>query len=288
MKKIISGKVREVYDVGQDRLVIVATDRISAFDVILESVIKDKGVVLTQISNFWFDFTRNIVPNHILSTKLSDMPAPFCQQPDQYKNRTVLVKKLKMLPYEFIVRGYMFGSLRKEYAAATGTYCKETIDGEYQLAEKLSAPIITPAAKNCAGHDENITRERLRRELGAKEADNICEICLCLYKVCSEYALQRGIIIADTKFEFGYDETGALTLGDEIFTPDSSRFWAAEEYQVGVSPKCFDKQFVRDWLIEHKLNGVEPGPKLPDEIVSATAALYQECCRRLIGKTVRP
>lgn len=285
MEKIISGKVREVYDVGQNRLVIVATDRISAFDVILNSTIKGKGVALTLLSNFWFDFTRNMVPNHILSTELSDMPAPFCQKADWYKNRTVLVKKLNMLPYEFIVRGYMFGSVWKEYAAATGTYCKETIDGEYQLAEKLSTPIITPSAKNCAGHDENITRERLRRELGTKEADKIYEICLCLYKACSEYALKKGIIIADTKFEFGYDETGALTLGDEIFTSDSSRFWAAEEYQVGVSPKCFDKQFVRDWLIEHKLNGVEPGPELPDEIAQATAALYQECCRRIIGTT---
>lgn len=272
MKKIISGKVREVYEVSENQLAIVATDRISAFDVILGSVIKDKGIVLTQISNFWFDFTRDIVPNHILSANPPNMPAAF-------EKRTVLVKKLKMLPYEFIVRGYMFGSLWKEYQAA-GSYHGNT----YQLAEKLPEPVLTPAAKNSAGHDENISVERLRRELGPDEAEKICKICLRLYETCAAHALQKGIILVDAKFEFGYDREGVLTLGDEICTPDSSRFWAVEDYRTGISPKCFDKQFVRDWLIDHGLDGVEPGPELPEEIVRVTEGLYRECFRRLTGK----
>lgn len=272
MKKIISGKVREVYEVSENQLAIVATDRISAFDIILGSVIKDKGIALTQISNFWFDFTRNIVPNHIVSANPPHMPAA-------YEKRTVLVKKLKMLPYEFIVRGYMFGSLWKEYQAA-GSYKGKT----YQLAEKLAEPVLTPAAKNSVGHDETISVERLRRELGTDEAEKICKICLRLYETCAAYALQKGIILVDAKFEFGYDSEGILTLGDEICTPDSSRFWAVEDYRTGISPRCFDKQFVRDWLIDHGLDGAEPGPQLPEAIVQATARLYKECFWRLTGK----
>ncbi len=271
MKKLISGKVREVYEVNENQLAIVATDRISAFDVILGSEIKNKGIALTQISNFWFDHTRGIIPNHILSADPAGLPEPL-------KKRTILVKKLKMLPYEFIVRGYMFGSLWKEHRAA-GSYYGRT----YSLAEKLPAPVITPAAKSNMGHDENISMERLKGELGEK-AERICKICLQLYVACSEYALKKGLILADTKFEFGYDENGVLTLGDELFTPDSSRFWAVEDYRTGVSPKCFDKQFVRDWLINHGLDGVEPGPVLPEDIVRATEELYRECFQRLTGK----
>lgn len=272
MKKLISGKVREVYGVGENQLAIVATDRISAFDVILESVIKDKGIALTQISNFWFDFTRDIVPNHILSPDPAGLPQP-------YQKRTVLVKKLKMLPYEFIVRGYMFGSLWKEYETA-GSYNGNT----YQLAEKLPEPVLTPAAKNSAGHDENISMEKLRRELSLDETEKICKICLRLYETCAAHAVQKGIILVDAKFEFGYDGDGTLTLGDEICTPDSSRFWATEDYRAGISPKCFDKQFVRDWLIDHGLDGAEPGPTLPEDIVRTTEGLYKECFRRLTGK----
>lgn len=272
MKKIISGKVREVYEVGETQLAIVATDRISAFDVILDSVIKDKGIALTQISNFWFDFTRDIVPNHILSANPAGLPQP-------YQKRTVLVKKLDMLPYEFIVRGYMFGSLWKEYQAA-GSYH----GNKYQLAEKLSEPVLTPAAKNSAGHDENISMEKLRRELGPDETEKICKICFALYETCAAHSLQKGIILVDAKFELGYDEDGTLTLGDEICTPDSSRFWATEDYRTGISPKCFDKQFVRDWLIDHGLDGAEPGPTLPEDIVRTTEGLYKECFRRLTGK----
>ena len=190
MKKIISGKVREVYEVCENQLAIVATDRISAFDVILKPMIKDKGVALTQISNFWSDYTRDIVPNHLLAAEPKGLPK-------QYEKRTILVKKLKMLPYEFIVRGYLFGSLWKVYQAAGS-------DGgrTHQLAEKLPEPVITPAAKNGMGHDENITLDRLQKELGAEETQKICGICLRLYAACSEYALKKGMIIADTKLEF--------------------------------------------------------------------------------------
>ena len=184
-----------------------------------------------------------------------------------------------MLPYEFIVRGYMFGSLWKEYETA-GSYNGNT----YQLAEKLPEPVLTPAAKNSAGHDENISMEKLRRELSLDETEKICKICLRLYETCAAHAVQKGIILVDAKFEFGYDGDGTLTLGDEICTPDSSRFWATEDYRAGISPKCFDKQFVRDWLIDHGLDGAEPGPTLPEDIVRTTEGLYKECFRRLTGK----
>lgn len=283
MKKILSGKVRDVYEVNDKELVIVTTDRISAFDVILNSTIKNKGIALNQLSLYWFDFTSDIIPNHIISSSLSDMPAYFSENAKEYEKRTVLVKKLKMLPYEFIVRGYMFGSLWKEYKSSGG-YCGQKMQGQYELAQKLDNPIITPSAKNAEGHDENISIDRLREEIGSATADELCQISLSLYEKCYQYALDKEIIIADTKFEFGYDEYGRLTLGDEIFTPDSSRFWAAEDYQIGVSPKSYDKQFVRDWLIKNKLNGVTPAPELPEDITMKTAALYKDCYCKITGK----
>lgn len=283
MKKILSGKVRDVYEVNDKELVIVTTDRISAFDVILNSTIKNKGIALNQLSLNWFDYTSDIISNHIISSKISDMPAYFSENAKEYEKRTVLVKKLKMLPYEFIVRGYMFGSLWKEYKSSGG-YCGQKMQGQYELAQKLDNPIITPSAKNAEGHDENISIDRLREEIGSATADELCQISLSLYEKCYQYALDKGIIIADTKFEFGYDENGRLTLGDEIFTPDSSRFWVAEDYQIGVSPKSYDKQFVRDWLINNKLNGVTPAPKLPEDITMKTAALYKDCYRKITGK----
>lgn len=283
MKKIISGKVRDVYEINERELVIVTTDRISAFDVILKSTIKDKGVALNLISAYWFEYTSKMIPNHIISADLSDMPAYFSQDPARYQNRTVLVRKLNMLPYEFVVRGYMFGSMWEEYKTCQ-TFCGQKVDGRYQLAQKLAAPVVTPSIKNSMGHDEYISIERLREELGAEEADRICDICLKLYQTCYDRAWQNGIIIADTKFEFGYDEHGALILGDEIFTPDSSRFWSSSDYRVGESPRSYDKQFVRDWLIEHKLNGVTPAPELPEEIMNATADIYKECYCKITGK----
>lgn len=285
MKKLISGKVREVYEISERELVIVTTDRISAFDVILPSIICGKGKALNLISLYWFDYTRDIVPNHILSGRLSDMPSFFSRDPTQYENRTVLVKKLRMLPYEFIVRGYLFGSLWKEYQASD-TFYGQKPDKAYRLAERLSAPVVTPSVKNSLGHDEPISLERLKKELGDRETDRICSVSLQLYETCLKQAEKNGIIIADTKFEFGYDSDGILTLGDEIFTPDSSRFWALEDYQPGLSPRSYDKQFVRDWLIEHGLDGVTPAPELPEEILNATIDIYRECCQRITGRNI--
>lgn len=283
MKKIISGKVREVYEISDKELVIVTTDRISAFDVILDSTIKDKGKALNLISAYWFDYTKDIVSNHIVSTKLDDMPEFFRNSPEEYDKRTILVKKLKMLPFEFIVRGYMFGSMWEEYKN-TGAFCGQQLKAGYKLAEKLDEPMFTPSSKNNVGHDEYISLDKLSSEIGAEEAAKIRDICIKLYNSCYKHAYERGIIIADTKFELGYDEDGNLVLADEIFTPDSSRFWSLPEYQVGVSPKSFDKQFVRDWLIEKKLNGVSPAPELPAEIADATSKLYKECYQKTTGK----
>lgn len=283
MKKIISGKVREVYETDGGELVLVTTDRISAFDVILDSTIPNKGKALNQIALYWFDYTKDIVPNHIITDDVSKMPEMFASDKEKYQGRTIMTKKLKMLPYEFIVRGYMFGSMWEEYKK-TKAYCGQPIEGEYQLAEKLAQPMVTPSVKNSEGHDENITLDRLRDEIGKEEADKIADICIKIYNKCYEDAQKKGLIIADTKFEFGYDENGVLTIGDEIMTPDSSRFWAAEDYKTGVSPRSYDKQFVRDWLIEKKLNGVSPAPKLPEDIVENTAKLYKECFTKITGQ----
>lgn len=283
MKKIISGKVREVYETDGGELIMVTTDRISAFDVILDSTIPNKGKALNQIALYWFDLTKDIVPNHIITDDISKMPAEISQDKEQYEGRTIMSKKLKMLPYEFIVRGYMFGSMWGEYQK-TKTFCGQPVEGDYQLAEKLAQPMVTPSVKNSEGHDENITMDRLRAEIGTEEADRIADICVKIYNKCYEDAQKKGLIIADTKFEFGYDENGVLTLGDEVMTPDSSRFWAAEDYKTGVSPRSYDKQFVRDWLIENKLNGVTPAPKLPEEIAEKTAALYKECYTKITGR----
>lgn len=281
MKKIISGKVRDVFEPQDDRLVIVTTDRISAFDVILGSTIPGKGVALNKISNFWFDYTRDIIPNHIVSTDIADMPQEIRDDPDYYRDRTVLVKKLNMLPYEFIVRGYMFGSMYEAYKKGE-PFCGQVITGSYEKAEALATPIVTPSIKAKEGHDIYISLEEMEKDLGKALTDRLCEVCLALYRRCYEHAKSRGILIADTKFEFGFDGD-VLTLGDELFTPDSSRFWDAAEYRVGTSPKSYDKQFVRDWLIAEKLNGVEPAPALPEEVANKTAEIYRACMEKIIG-----
>lgn len=282
MRKIISGKVRDVYELDDANLVIVTTDRISAFDVVLKSVIPGKGISLNLLSNFWFTYTQDIVPNHIISASLDDMPEEFSLYPDTYRDRTVKVRKLNMLPYEFIVRGYLFGSMWEAYKKGY-SFCGHIIDGEYKQAQRLASPIVTPAKKMNSGHDQYISLKQLSRELGNAEAERLCKISLDLYNRCSSYALERGIIIADTKFEFGYNESGELMLGDEIFTPDSSRFWNAWTYQTGQSPNSYDKQFVRDWLICNHLNGFEPAPELPEEIVNKTAKIYHECLLKFTG-----
>lgn len=282
MIKLQSGKVRDIYQVSDTELVIVTTDRISAFDVVLPTAIENKGIALNLLSLYWFGRTKDIIPNHLISADLADMPAFFAHRPEQFKDRTVLVKKLDMLPYEFIVRGYMFGSLWTEYRN-TGRICGQSTGKRIRVAQRLEQPVITPSIKNETGHDENITLERLRDELGIKEADEICDICMRLYQVCYEHAMKKGILIADTKFEFGRDGDGRIVLGDEICTPDSSRFWAAEDWREGTSPRSYDKQYVRDWLIRNGLNGVTPAPKLPQDVAENTSMLYQTCYQKLTG-----
>lgn len=256
-------KVRDIYEVSDDKLVIVTSDRISAFDVVLPKPVKGKGKVLNTLSLFWFDFTKNIVPNHIISADLNDMPEFF--RKEEFEGRTVLVKKLKMLPFECIVRGYMFGQ------------AWETQPGNYKLAEKLEAPIFTPAIK--AEKDVYVPFDAMEKELGSQLAGKMKNISFELYTSCFSYACERGIIIADAKFEFGLDKNGELTLADEIFTPDSSRMWDLAEYRVNCSPKSYDKQFIRDWISENRTS--EKIPDIPDEIISKTAAIYAECLKKL-------
>lgn len=278
MKKIISGKVREVYDLEDGRMVIVTTDRISAFDVILPTMITDKGRVLNALSNYWFGLTSDIVKNHMISSDLKDMPAEF--QKPEYEGRTILVKKLKMIPYEVIVRGYMFGSMYEAYKKGE-EFLGHKFDREYQQAEKLDEPIVTPSTKAAEGHDINVTLEYMKKDLGEELGSKIEKAALAVYKKCYDHALKNGIIIADTKFEFGLDENGELVLADEVLTPDSSRFWNAETYKVGGSPASYDKQFVRDWLKEHNLAGDANIKEIPADIVAKTAALYKECQNRI-------
>jgi phosphoribosylaminoimidazole-succinocarboxamide synthase len=278
-RKNFSGKVRDIYDISDDRLVVVTTDRISAFDVILPVVVKGKGAALNKISNFWFERTRNIVNNHIVSTDERDMPEFF--RHDEFRGRAVLVKKLDILPVEFVVRGYIFGNMWSAYKEGR-EFCGKIISGEYKQAQKLKEPILTPSTKAELGaHDKYIGIDAVRAELGAELTDKIAGISLRMYNECSEYALSRGIIVADTKFEFGLDKNGELVLADEIFTPDSSRFWRFDDYEIGVSPKSYDKQIVRDWLIENKVNGEYQFSAVPPELLEQTAQIYEECLRRL-------
>ncbi len=282
MKKILTGKVREVFETNDNDLIIVTTDRISSFDVILGSEIPGKGIVLNNITNFWLDYTKHIVPNHLISTTLGDMPDEIKNNPQRYEGRTVKVKKLNMLPYEIIVRGYVFGSMWKAYSKGE-LFCGHKIEGDYQLAEKLAKPIVTPSIKAQEGHDIYISKEEMASDIGDELAQKLCDISLEIYNTCYQYAIERGVIIADTKFEFGIDEYGNLTLADEVLTPDSSRFWNKDTYKVGESPASYDKQFVRDWLIKEGLDGKEPAPELPKDIIDATSVLYKECQDKLLG-----
>ena len=286
MKKIISGKVREVYDLEDGRMVIVTTDRISAFDVILPTMITDKGKVLNALSNFWFDLTKDIVKNHMISSDLKDMPAEF--QKPEFEGRTILVKKLQMVPYEVIVRGYMFGSMYEAYKKGE-PFLGHKFDKEYQQAEKLDEPIVTPSTKAAEGHDINVTLDYMKEDIekkypGKDLGTKIEKAALAIFKKCAEHAAKNGIIIADTKFEFGLDENGDLVLGDEVLTPDSSRFWNAAEYKVGTSPASYDKQFIRDWLKDNNLAGDPNIKSIPDDVVAKTSALYHECQTKICGK----
>jgi phosphoribosylaminoimidazole-succinocarboxamide synthase len=278
MKKIISGKVREVYDLEDGRMVIVTTDRISAFDVILPTTITDKGKVLNSLSNFWFGYTKNICKNHMISSDLRDMPQEF--QKPEFEGRTILVKKLKMIPYEVIVRGYMFGSMYEAYKKGE-EFLGHKFEKEYAQAEKLDAPIVTPSTKAAEGHDVNVTLEFMKKDLGEDLGTKIENAALAIYKKCYDHAYKNGIIIADTKFEFGLDENGELVLADEVLTPDSSRFWNLAEYKVGTSPASYDKQFVRDWLKKNNLAGDASIKSIPADVVEKTAALYRECREKI-------
>lgn len=281
MKKLISGKVREVYEVSDSQLAIVTTDRISAFDVILPTPIPEKGRVLNALSSFWFRYTEDVVKNHMISENQDDMPREL--QGEEFAGRSCLVKKLKMLPFEFIIRSYLFGSMWKEYQK-TGGFCGRAFPSGMRQAEKLPEPILTPSTKAEEGHDINVSFEYMEEKLGSEMARKVCDAALAVYRRCYDYAYERGIIIADTKFEFGLDENGELVLADEVLTPDSSRFWSREAYRPGTSPESFDKQYVRDWLTAHGLDGKTPPPELPEEVVANTRAKYLECLDRLVPK----
>lgn len=280
---INQGKVRDIYDLGRDRMLLVATDRLSAFDVVLPTPIAHKGAVLTQIANFWFDKLGHIVPNHLTGVD----PQSVVSDPEekaQLHRRAIVVRKLKPLPVEAIVRGYLSGSGWKEYKAS-GTVCGIALPAGLQEGSKLPEPIFTPSTKAEVGaHDENITLQQAAELMGAELADKVAKTAIRLYKEAAEYALTRGIIIADTKFEFGLDEAGTLYLIDEALTPDSSRFWPADQYQPGSNPPSFDKQYVRDWLEASGWQKKPPAPDLPADVAARTSAKYLEAYRKLTGR----
>lgn len=278
------GKVRDNYAVGADQLLIVTTDRLSAFDVIMGEPIPAKGRVLNQMANFWFDKLKHVVPNHLTGIAPETVVAP--DEAEQVKGRAVVVKRLQPILVEAVVRGYLAGSGWKDYQA-TGSVCGVALPPGLQNAEKLPEPIFTPAAKAEMGHhDENITYAEMERRIGAELSARIRDISIRLYKEAADYAATRGIIIADTKFEFGLDDAGTLYLMDEVLTADSSRFWPADQYRVGTNPPSFDKQFVRDWLETQPWKKEPPAPKLPDDVVAKTGEKYQEALERLTGQTL--
>jgi phosphoribosylaminoimidazole-succinocarboxamide synthase len=280
LEKIYEGKVRDLYRVDAEHMLIVATDRLSAFDVVLPDPIPDKGRVLNTISNFWFDKTRSRVPNHLTDRAL----AGVVRDPEEaalLEGRAVIVKRLDALPLEAVVRGYLIGSGWKDYQK-TGGVCGIALPAGLKLAAALPEPIFTPATKAAAGaHDENIAFAEAERLLGADIARAVRTSALAIYRMAAEHARARGIIIADTKFEFGLDRQGKLTLMDEVLTPDSSRFWPADSYSAGVSPPSFDKQFVRDYLETLTWDKKAPGPRLPEEIIARTSQKYREALARL-------
>jgi phosphoribosylaminoimidazole-succinocarboxamide synthase len=263
-----SGKVRELYALDEERLLLVASDRISTFDVILPTEIPDKGRVLTGVSGFWFARTSDLVPNHLLALRAD--------------GRSTECRKLEMLPIECVVRGYLAGSGWKDYVA-TGEVCGHKLPDGLVESQQLPRPIFTPATKAETGHDENIDRTAAVELVGEERFDEVEAVTLALYSFVSDYARERGIILADTKLEFGLDERGQLVLGDEAFTPDSSRFWPADEYRPGATPPSYDKQFVRDYCESLGWDKTDPGPELPDAVVTGTRARYVEAFERLTG-----
>ncbi|MBV7387081.1 phosphoribosylaminoimidazolesuccinocarboxamide synthase [Pasteurellaceae bacterium TAE3-ERU1] len=274
LDKIYSGKVRDLYAIDDKRMLMVASDRLSAFDVILDDPIPQKGEILTQISNFWFHKLAHIMPNHFTGDSVFDV-LPKAQA-EQLQHRAVVCKRLTPIKIESIVRGYLTGSGLKDYRK-TGEICGIKLPEGLVEASKLPQPIFTPSSKAAVGdHDENITFEQCEQLIGKELAAQVREKAIALYTAAAEYALSKGIIICDTKFEFGLDENGTLTLMDEVLTPDSSRFWAVENYQEGTNPPSFDKQFVRDWLEQSGWNKRPPAPKVPADVIEKTVAKYRE------------
>jgi phosphoribosylaminoimidazole-succinocarboxamide synthase len=282
LKLLNRGKVRDIYDIDEQHLLIVTTDRLSAFDVVMPQPIPGKGEVLTRVANFWFRRMQHILPNHLSDIPLSDV-VPDEDERRLLGDRALIVRKLKPLPVEAIVRGYLIGSGWKDYQQ-TGTVCGIKLPQGLQLADRLPEAIYTPSTKAGAGeHDENISYEKSVELMGEEVASKVRDYSLRIYNQAAAYALERGIIIADTKFEFGLDDEGKLYLIDEVLTPDSSRFWPADQYRPGISPPSFDKQFVRDYLETLDWNKTAPGPDLPEEIIRKTAEKYAEAEQRLTG-----
>ncbi|MFZ0790249.1 MAG: phosphoribosylaminoimidazolesuccinocarboxamide synthase [Chromatiaceae bacterium] len=278
------GKVRDLYQVDDDHLLMVASDRLSAFDVVMPQAIPGKGEVLTRVSNFWFDRTAALVPNHLAAIPVDAVVTDPTERA-ALGDRAVVVRRMKTLPVEAIVRGYLIGSGWKDYQA-TGAVCGIRLPPGLIQAERLPEPIFTPSTKAELGtHDENVSFEQVAERIGPALADQVRDVSLRVYAESAAYALERGIIIADTKLEFGLDEAGRLHLIDEVLTPDSSRFWPADQYRPGISPPSFDKQFVRDYLETLDWDKTPPGPNLPDEIIERTAAKYREAEERLTGRT---
>ncbi|MEZ5832714.1 MAG: phosphoribosylaminoimidazolesuccinocarboxamide synthase [Dongiaceae bacterium] len=276
------GKVRDVFALPGNRLLIVATDRLSAFDVVLPDPIPGKGEMLTQISNFWFAKTAHIMPNHLLPTPVADV-LPKGVDPALYAKRAVVARRLMPVPVEAIARGYLIGSGWKDYQS-TGALCGIHLPAGLRQAERLAEPIFTPSTKAAVGsHDENVSFGALVAEIGIERAEQVRGATLAIYKWAASYAHHRGIIIADTKFEYGTDANGELYVMDEMLTPDSSRFWPAEEYEVGISPPSYDKQFVRDYLETLDWNKKAPGPHLPAEVIAGTADKYAQALWKLAG-----
>ncbi|NLD00170.1 MAG: phosphoribosylaminoimidazolesuccinocarboxamide synthase [Gammaproteobacteria bacterium] len=279
LKKLYSGKVRDLYEIDAQRMLMVASDRLSAFDVILEQPIPEKGKILTEISNFWFEKLEHIIPNHFTGDQVADVVS--AQELPLVAGRAVVAKRLKPVAVEAIVRGYLVGSGWKEYQRS-GTVCGIELPAGLQEAQKLPEPIFTPSTKAEVGdHDENISFAQCAAIIGDDLAAQVRDVSIALYKAAVEYAATRGIIIADTKFEFGLDADGTLTLMDEALTPDSSRFWPADSYQVGSNPPSFDKQFVRDWLENSGWNKEAPAPAIPLDVAQKTADKYREALLRL-------
>jgi phosphoribosylaminoimidazole-succinocarboxamide synthase len=279
------GKVRDIYDLG-DRLLIVATDRLSAFDVVLPDGIPNKGKVLTQISAFWFDSLAHVVPSHVISTSLEDFPEPFRSHPEIFAGRSMLVQKTSPLPVECVVRGYLSGSGWNEYRKS-GSICGIGLPAGLRESDRLPEPIFTPTTKADQGqHDENITFEEVVRTVGAGVAERLRELTVTLYSEGARFAASRGIIIADTKFEFGLDRSGKIIFIDEALTPDSSRFWPVSSYAPGGAQPSFDKQFVRDYLLSIRWDKKPPAPRLPEEVIATTSNKYVEALRLLTGKGV--